>query len=271
MSEPAPAPAPAEDDAGEDDEVITIGEEHLDRRVDLEAGMSPIPVVSLVLSLTAILVFVLQLAHGGDPEQVEHWVSIGAKDLASIRSGEVWRLVSPVLLHGSPDHIIGNLLVLYVLGVACEHAFGRARTLSLFVATAVCGSLVSCLDDRPSVGASGAVFGLMGALATAVIVRRDDLHVRDKRVGVVLFVYAAWSLVTGVLSPVIDNWCHLGGFASGCALGAFARVRIIAARGPLGADPRHTGTEGPALACAALAGGALLWALVSVLPRLLPA
>lgn len=264
MSEAA-APPP------DDDEIITIGEEHLDRRVDLEAGMSPIPVVSLVLASTAILVFVLQLLHGGDAEQAEHWVAIGAKDLASIRNGEVWRLVSPVFLHGGPDHIIGNVLVLYVLGVACEHAFGRTRTLSLFVATAICGSLVSCLDDRPSVGASGAVFGLLGALATAVIVRRDDLHVRDKRVGVVLFVYAAWSLVTGVLSPVIDNWCHLGGFASGCALGALLRVRIIAAHAPLCANPRHAGPEGPALVGAALSAAALLWALVSVLPRLLPA
>lgn len=259
MSEPVQqgtGAAPADDD----DEVITIGEEHLDRRVDLERGMSAVPVVSILLILTCTAVFVLQLVHGGDPEQVEHWVSIGAKDLASIQHGEVWRLVSPAFLHGGVDHLIGNAIALYVLGVACEHAFGRLRTLSIFVTTAIAGSLLSCLDPRPSVGASGAVFGLMGAVATAVVLRREDLHVRDKRVGVVLFFWAAWSLVTGVLDPMIDNFCHLGGFVMGCALGAFTRVVIIPWRPAV--------SPVPATIAGALSAVALAWGLFAVLARL---
>lgn len=256
MTEPVQA-GPGDDD----DEVITIGEEHLDRRVDLEQGMSPVPIVSLLLILIATAVYVLQLLHGGDEAHVSHWVSIGAKDLGSIQQGEVWRLVSPTLLHGGVDHLIGNAIALYVLGVACEHAFGRVRTLSLFVATAIGGSLLSCLDARPSVGASGAVFGLMGAVATAVVLRRQDLHVRDKRVGVVLFFWAAWSLVTGVLDPMIDNFCHLGGFVVGCALGAVTRVVII--------PWRPAGSPVPALVAGGASALALAWALFAVLARLI--
>jgi rhomboid protease GluP len=240
------------------EEPILIGEEHLDRRVELEQGMSPVPLVSLSIILldTALLVATLVKDALATPASI---VAAGAKDSSSIARGEVWRLVSPALLHGGVDHLIGNAIALYILGMGCEHVFGRARALVLFVATAVVGSLFSCASDLPSVGASGAVFGLMGALATAVVVRRDDLHVRDKRIGGVLFFWSAWSLVTGALDPMIDNLAHLGGFVSGCALGAVLDVVIL---------PQRPASTGPAQAAALVAAGALAWALVMVVKGL---
>lgn len=256
-----PGAAPAGGAGPEDDEEpIVIGAEHLERRVDLERGMSPLPVVALSLIALDTLVHALVSLRAG-PTTEEGWVALGAKHSPSILEGEAWRLVSPALLHGGWDHLVGNAMALYVLGTGCEHAFGRARALGLFVATAVAGSLASMLDARPSVGASGAVFGLMGALGTAVLVRRHDLHVRDKRVGGVLFVWAAWSLITGALDPMIDNLAHLGGFVAGCALGAVTRVVIV----PWGPAPsRVTGALGATASLAALA-----WALVAVLLRVL--
>ncbi len=254
MSSAARGPSPPD----EDDEPIVIGEEHLERRVDLERGMSPLPVVALALIALTAAVHVVVSARAA-PVTAPDWVVVGAKHTPSILAGEVWRLVSPALLHGGWGHLVGNALALYVLGVGCEHAFGRARMLGLFVATAVAGSLVSMLDARPSVGASGAVFGLMGALGSLVLVRRHDLHVRDKRVGVVLFVWAAWSLTTGALDPMIDNLAHLGGFVAGCVLGALTRPAILPWH------PAPSRSAGVWIGAASL--GALGWALLAVLSR----
>jgi rhomboid protease GluP len=71
----------------------------------------------------------------------------------------------------------------------------------------------------PSVGASGAIFGLSGAIVAFLLRRRHTFYVRDNRVGVVLLLWAAAQLGLGLLSPQVDNYCHAGGLVAGAVLG----------------------------------------------------
>src|SRR2546428_13988911 len=101
-----------------------------------------------------------------------------------------------------------------------EHAFGPGQFVILYVTSALAGSLVSLLTSPgPSVGASGAIFGLQGAAIVLFRTHRDRLLLRDRRVGFVLLVWAIYTIVGGLLTPLIDNGAHLGG-ALGGALGA---------------------------------------------------
>lgn len=241
------------------DAPITIGDEHLDTRVDLERGMSPAPPLTLALIALLTAVFARQVAIDSLASQ-EAIIAAGAKDLASIRAGEVWRLLSAAFLHGSAGHLVGNLVALYILGMAAEHMFGRARLASVLVLAAIAGSVFSCLDPRPSVGASGAIFGLMGAVAVAVYRNSAVLHVRDKRVGGALLVWAGWSFFIGIADPFVDNWAHLGGFVAGALAGGVAGLAI----GPAAAGDDSSLRQG-VLAASLLA---VVYTLVRWLPRL---
>jgi rhomboid protease GluP len=100
--------------------------------------------------------------------------------------------------------------------MACEHAVGWRRLLTIFAAGAIGGWTLSLLSHAgPSVGASGAIFGVMGAVLVILHQRRDLFVVRDKRIGVVIGIWAAYTLLVGMLQPMIDNWAHLGGLLAG--------------------------------------------------------
>src|SRR5215217_3467799 len=110
------APPPGFDD----DDVPVIDDAMIHSDVDFEAGMSSFPIVSLALMAACVLIFGFQLAGGG-LENVNRLGEMGALVPDLVRQGEVWRLISATFLHGNFDHLLGNLLILYVLGMACEH------------------------------------------------------------------------------------------------------------------------------------------------------
>jgi rhomboid protease GluP len=140
----------------------------------------------------------------------------GALSRDAVLVGEWWRVVTAIFLHGSVNHLIGNAVALFVLGMVCEHAFGRVQFLYLFVVSGIAGSLVSMLTSAgPSVGASGAIFGLQGAAIVLFLRHRDRLLVRDRRIGVVLIVWALYTIAQGMLTPYVDNGAHLGGLLGG--------------------------------------------------------
>src|SRR3989442_13111861 len=92
--------------------------------------------------------------------------------------------MSATLLPGSLDPLVGNAIALFILGMVCEHAFGRGQFVVLYVASGLAGSLVSLMTSPgPSVGASGAIFGLQGAAIVLFRTQRDRLLLRDRRAG----------------------------------------------------------------------------------------
>ena len=153
-------------------------------------------------------------------------VGAGALVRTRVLAGEVWRLATAPFLHGGLEHLLSNCVSLYILGMACEHAVGSRRMLTAYAAGALGGSILSAATSAgPSVGASGAIFGLMGALIVILHRHRDLFVVRDKRIGVVVAVWAGYTLLLGALQPMIDNGAHLGGLLSGAAAALTLPVR----------------------------------------------
>jgi rhomboid protease GluP len=188
------------------------------RRVDFERRMRRLPpgTVALVVVLTAIFLVEHALEVLDSPEAL---LLAGALSRDAVLAGEWWRVVTAIFLHGSVNHLVGNAVALFVLGLVCEHAFGRVQFVSLFVWSGIAGSLVSMLTSPgPSVGASGAIFGLQGAAIVLFRRHRERLLVRDRRIGVVLIVWALYTIVQGMLTPYVDNGAHLGGLLGGMLL-----------------------------------------------------
>jgi rhomboid protease GluP len=194
-----------------------------ENRRDFEQDLSYWQPLTIAAIVCLGVIFALQMVF--DTLQSEETiVAAGALKRSNVLDGEVWRLLSAVFLHGSLDHIIGNCLVLYVLGMAVEHAYGRLQLLAVFLLSGLTGSLLSfSLSEGPSVGASGAIFGLIGCLIAFFYRFRDKIYFREKRLGTVLLFWVAYSVVTGFLTPFIDNWAHIGGLIGGAGTALFLK------------------------------------------------
>ncbi len=209
------------------DDIPIIGAHMLHReRVDLEASMNVFPPITIGLIVACTLIYGRQLMIGS-LDNLERVIDTGAMNRSSVLDGEVWRLISAGFLHANGEHLFGNMGMLYILGMACEHAFGRRPFLFLYLAACTTGSLLAMTSDTPMVGASGAIFGLAGALIAMIYTRRHAIELRDHRVGIVLAIWSVFSIVLGLLNPIISNSCHLGGLLGGLLLGAILPPAIL--------------------------------------------
>ncbi|HLG18866.1 MAG TPA: rhomboid family intramembrane serine protease [Bdellovibrionota bacterium] len=223
-----------------------ITEATLDRRKTFERGMCLAPPAILSLSAVLVLMFVVQLIGGfgwlelkGQGFDPDLFIRMGALHRESVFRGEWWRLSSSMLLHGNPGHLVGNLIALYVLGVAVEHAYGWQWTLILFTAAGIGGSLASLGSALPTVGASGAIFGLLAGAIVFFRVHERRIVKPDKRIAFILGAWAIYSLATGWLSPEIANLAHFGGFIAGGLSAYFMPNRIFSApKGDVASDAR---------------------------------
>lgn len=212
--------------AGPNDAPRPLTEDMLERRVDFERGMSVFPAVTLTLIFACASVHAAVLAM--KPALAEEIVYLPyAMQGAKVIGGEWRRLFTSIYLHGSVGHLFGNMFALFILGMGCEHAFGSARTLGVYLAAGLAGNLVGLMRDGQSVGASGAIFGLLGLLAASLWTHRARLVVRDQRVPTVLLCWAVYALLRGALSPQIDNLAHAGGFAVGLVAGRVLTPLLI--------------------------------------------
>jgi rhomboid protease GluP len=200
----------------------------LSRRVDFERRMRRVPPVTIALVVVLGTVFAGEVAFEA-LQSTEAIIAAGALYRDAVLDGEVWRLVTAMMLHGSGEHLVSNAIGLFILGMVCEHAFGRAQFVLLFVASGVAGSLVSLLlNPGPSVGASGAIFGLQGAAIVLFRRHRERLLLRDRRIGVVLLVWALYAILSGLVTPYVDNGAHVGGAAAGAVI-AYALHPVVLA------------------------------------------
>jgi rhomboid protease GluP len=215
-----------------DDEILTIGDVMLHRdRVDLEAGMSAAPRATILLIAACVAIFARQTMVGG-LDNVARIVETGALQRDAVLDGEWWRLVSGAFMHADGVHLVGNMVMLYILGMACEHAFGLGRFLFLYTAAGIAGNALAMSgSDIPTVGASGAIFGLVGGTIGMAFVHRRELEVRDTRLGVVLAGWSAFTLLTGFFTPFVSNSAHFGGLVAGLVLGVALRPVVL--------DPRR--------------------------------
>jgi rhomboid protease GluP len=146
---------------------------------------------------------------------------LGAKSNAAIaQRGEYYRLITAMFLHGSLLHIGFNAYALYALGPEAERIYGTTRFLALYFIAGLAGGVASyALTANDSVGASGAIFGLIGGLAAFYYVSRQLLgDVSRQQLGSLITVIMI-NLFIGFSSPVIDNTAHIGGLIGGAAVG----------------------------------------------------
>jgi len=142
-----------------------------------------------------------------------------------------WRLIMGTFLHGGLLHIGMNMFVLLDISPVVEELYGSARFLFLYVACGIGGSLCSTFLGRaPSVGASGAILGIVGILI-AVTTKRSGANIQAMRSRLISWVITIFAF--GLLVRGIDNYGHFGGLATGFVLG-----KIFADRQPAAGQER---------------------------------
>ena len=199
----------------------------LSRRVDFERRMRRFPLLTVAILAVLLLILIFEIRVGA-LESREAIVAMGALARERVAAGEYWRLLTAPWLHGSVDHLVGNGIALYILGMVCESTFGRAQLLVLYVLSGLAGSLLSVvMSPGPSVGASGAIFGLQGAAIIVFRLHRDRLLVRDRRVGLVLIIWALYTIVSGIMEPLIDNGAHIGGALGGALIARYLHPVVL--------------------------------------------
>ena len=173
---------------------------------------------TMALILINVLVFIA-VEFTGTSQDAWHVLEYGAAYTPYIiQNGEVYRLFTSKFLHFGIEHLVNNMMVLFVLGSRLERVIGKIRFLLIYLLGGIAGNVVSLLlelktqEFSVSAGASGAVFAVMGAMIYIVIRNKGwlgDLSMRQ------ILVMAAFSLYFGFASTGVDNTAHVGGMVSG--------------------------------------------------------
>jgi rhomboid protease GluP len=172
----------------------------------------------VILGLNAI-VWLLMTLNGGSTD-TGVLIRFGAKVPWLVATGEYWRLFTAIFLHIGFIHLAFNSYALYSLGPQIEGLFGRDRFLVIYLLSGSAGSVASYLfSESLSAGASGAIFGLIGALAAYLARQRDILGRRGQRRLTDVVVVILYNLVLSFTVPGIDVLGHLGGLAGGLLVG----------------------------------------------------
>lgn len=176
---------------------------------------------TMALILINVLVFIA-VEFTGTSQDAWHVLEYGAAYTPYIiQNGEVYRLFTSMFLHFGIEHLVNNMLVLFVLGSRLERVIGKIRFLLIYLLGGIAGNVVSLLlelktqEFSVSAGASGAVFAVMGAMIYIVIRNKGwlgDLSMRQ------ILVMAAFSLYFGFTSSGVDNAAHIGGLPAGFVL-----------------------------------------------------
>jgi membrane associated rhomboid family serine protease len=180
-------------------------------------GVQPPVVTWAILAVTAAIGVASLLS----PRLDELFLDWFALDKVAVLQGELWRLLTVVLVHGGMLHLLFNMYALWIIGPIVEALYGRVRFAFIYGLCAVAGSTASFVfsDARLSVGASGAIFGLFGVLLVADRVHKPALTRGARSLTAQIGMLVAVNLVIGFAVPGIDNAAHVGGLLAGLWLG----------------------------------------------------
>jgi membrane associated rhomboid family serine protease len=168
------------------------------------------------------------------PLQSVELQSLGSNYGPSVLNGQWWRLLTSLFLHASVPHVLVNMWVLWNVGRLCERLYGSGPFALLYLGSGILACLARIAWDPTvsSIGASGAIFGVVGAfLAFAWRSPQQILVTVARSDWLSTAVFAGYSLITGWLNPVVDNAAHAGGLIGGFILGwILTRPLDVAAR-----------------------------------------
>ncbi|KAH6777352.1 RHOMBOID-like protein 10 [Perilla frutescens var. hirtella] len=165
-----------------------------------------------ILLAANVLVYIAQSVSDGN------LLYLGAKINSFISKGQLWRLVTSSFLHANIGHLLVNCYSLNSIGPAVENICGPKRYLTIYISSAIASSAMSYwFCKAPAVGASGAIFGLVGSFGMFVLRHRGKVKGTDddlKHIAQVIVL----NMTIGLLSQGIDNWGHAGGLLGGAAV-----------------------------------------------------
>ena len=171
------------------------------------------PVVTYALILINVFMFLFPLINGNSEEFYNLFASYGP----FVKMGDYYRLISAAFMHANIAHLIFNMYALWIIGMQLESFIGKWRYLVVYLFSAISGSLLSVIvtPNAVSVGASGAIFGLLGALLYFGYHYRVYLGTVIKSQIIPLIVI---NLLLGFMVPGIDNAAHIGGLIGGALI-----------------------------------------------------
>ncbi|HZD67358.1 MAG TPA: rhomboid family intramembrane serine protease [Actinomycetes bacterium] len=211
------------------------------------------PVVTLtLLAINTVMLVIEAVLSGGTSGLLEPSARalcrLGALNgPAVVQDGQYWRLLTVMVLHAGIIHWAFNSYALYLFGPMLESLLGRLRYLALYVGSGLAGAGASLAFNHTQlgVGASGAIFGLLGALV-AFFYRRRDMGGRAPLQNLLLIL--ALNIFIGVRAANVDNFAHGGGFLAGLA--AMALLEVV----PRGRDTASRALQWGALAVPVVVG-----------------
>jgi rhomboid protease GluP len=226
---------------------------------DLLRQRVPRTPMTLLLIGANLLVFLAMLAGGAGLWHSSNGIQLawGANFGPATQDGQWWRLASALFLHFGAVHLALNMWALWDGGQLVERMFGSLRFTLIYFASGLAGNLLSLVahgGQAVSGGASGAIFGIYGALLIFLWHERRSLHPQEFRWlfwGAIGF--SAATIVFGLLITGIDNAAHIGGFVGGL-LGGLILRRPLAVTGQVRRRDRLLASGALALAVAALIG-----------------
>ena len=213
-SRPTPPPSPYESPGGQAIETA----QREPQRVRLSLPLARPRVVYALLAANVIMFVLTELLARrigfGNALDLLGW-----KENAKIDAGQYWRLLTPIVLHGSLTHLLFNSWALYALGTEAERIFGTLRFTAIYLIAGLAGSVASYVFNplAPSVGASGAIFGLFGALAAFSYAARSLIgweasKMQLGQMATLVVINLAFGFLPGTN---IDNSAHIGGLVAG--------------------------------------------------------
>ena len=167
------------------------------------------PIVTYLLIALNVILYVIPVISNSYDFIINNFFVFGPL----IKAGQYYRIITGAFLHGGILHLAFNCYALYVIGSQLESYLGKVRYLIIYLFSAVTASLFSIIfNSNPSIGASGAIFGLMGALVYFGYHYRVYLGnvLKSQIIPLILF-----NLLIGALSTGIDNFAHIGGLIGG--------------------------------------------------------
>ncbi|WLR51050.1 rhomboid family intramembrane serine protease [Bacillus tianshenii] len=183
------------------------------RTEDFRSFLRLYPVVSLITGLNLFLWIYTTFFPGGGYVLQQY---IGSN--AAVAQGELWRLVTPIFLHGSFTHVLFNSFSFVLFGPALEHILGKYKFITAYLATGIAANIATFFLSPPylyHLGASGALFGLFGIYLYMVRYRKDLIDSANSQIIIAILVIG---LVMTFARPNINMVGHIFGFISGALL-----------------------------------------------------
>jgi rhomboid protease GluP len=217
-------------DAGRE-QLAAFQEEAAFRQQLAERVPVPTRTYALVAANVAAWLWTLTAGAAWDHADARRLLELGGNSAFQVQHGEWWRLLTAAFLHNGFMHVAMNMIGLLAMGPLLERLLRPRQFLLVYFGSALAGSAASLhfgAQSNVSVGASGAVFGVAGALlATFLFHRRHMPKAFSKRgfVGMALFV--GYNLLQGAGQPSIDNAAHVGGLLAGALIAALSPLRMV--------------------------------------------